>query len=451
VPSGPGRNGHFVFSSVQPGTWLLTAMNDGYFPAGYSQRVPIGSGRPFEVTADSQMFAELRLRHKGALTGRVLDENGVGTAGIQVLAYRAWLPLRSAGHATSDDRGVFRVPGLEPGKYWVRSAPATLSDGSGWLPTYGPQGRETREARVYQVNVDADASDADVSPEAGNLFHLSGLIQCDKDGPVNVTLSSETGRRSVSSACSFPYRFEGLSPGNYEVFARLRDGSSSGFTELFLDRESDSGIVILLQLPGVIFQVQRGNSISLADRTIKVTGHRLDLSETEENREIKTPQTALDPGHWELRAQVPRGQYVESIVNMAAQPRRTGNAPTAADWYEVFIPPRYSSNIRIRVSDQAGEIKGKIVTDDKPVPGAPVFLWPSAESARRSLGGPLQTLSSVDGRFGFDSLPPGDYRILASFDVNEVDADLMDLSYALTIHVEGRQTTDVELPVWIAP
>jgi hypothetical protein len=446
-----GRSGHFAFASVQAGTWLLTAMNDGYFPTSYGQRIPIGRGRPIEVTLDSQMFAELRLRHKGALTGRVLDENGVGTAGIQVLAYRARLPLRSAGHATSDDRGVFRIAGLEPGKYWVRSAAATLSDGSGWLPTYGPHGREAREARVNPVSVDADASDADVNPEAGNLFHLSGLILCDKDGPVTVTLSSETGRRSVGSACSFPYRFDGLSPGNYEVFARLQDGTSSGFTELFLDRDSDSGNVLLLQLPDVYFEVQRGNSFSPADRTINVIGHRLDLSETEENREIKTPRTALDPGHWELRAQVPHGQYVESIVNMSAQPRRAGNSPTAADWYEVFIQHRFSSRIRIRVSDQAGEIKGKVVTDDKPVPATPVFLWPTAESAHRSLGGPVQALSSVDGKFGFDSLPPGDYRILASFDVNEVDADLMDLSQALTIHVGGRQTAEVELPVWIAP
>ena len=32
------------------------------------------------------------MRHKGALTGRVLDENGVGTPGVPVVAYRARSP-----------------------------------------------------------------------------------------------------------------------------------------------------------------------------------------------------------------------------------------------------------------------------------------------------------------------------------------------------------------------
>src|SRR5216117_4457182 len=93
---------------------LLTAVRDGYFPAAYGQRLPIGRGTPIQVTAESDLFAELRLRRKGAITGRVLDENGVARAGVSVLAYRARLPLRSAGTAVSDDRGVFRIHGLDP-------------------------------------------------------------------------------------------------------------------------------------------------------------------------------------------------------------------------------------------------------------------------------------------------------------------------------------------------
>ncbi len=69
-----GRSGQFVFPAVAPGIYVLTAVREGYFPAGYGQRVPIGRGTPILVAEDSDLFAELRLRHKGALTGRVLDE-----------------------------------------------------------------------------------------------------------------------------------------------------------------------------------------------------------------------------------------------------------------------------------------------------------------------------------------------------------------------------------------
>jgi hypothetical protein len=74
-----------------------------------------------------------------------------------------------------------------------------------------------------------------------------------------------------------------------------------------------------------------------------------------------------------------------------------------------------------------------------------------AEPARRSLGGPLETLSDTKGRFHFHSLPPGDYRALASFDVNEIDEELMEMSHAAAVHAEASQTATVELPVWMAP
>ena len=80
-------------------------------PAAYGQRRAVGHGTPIQVSADSSLFAELRLRQKGAITGRVLDENGVAAPRVSVLAYRARLPLRSAGSAISDDRGVYRVHG----------------------------------------------------------------------------------------------------------------------------------------------------------------------------------------------------------------------------------------------------------------------------------------------------------------------------------------------------
>jgi hypothetical protein len=448
-----GRTGHFVFPSVAPGIYLLSAVRDGYFRSAYGQRLPIGRGTPVEVTADSTLFAELRLRHEGALTGRLFDENGVGTPAIPVLAYRARLPLRSAGSAISDDRGVFRIHGLDPGKYWVRSGAATLDDGSGWLPTFGSQGREVRDARIHQVTVDTDTTDADVSPEPGALFHLGGKVTCDTAGTVVVTLSSETGRRRTQTGCPLPgvYLFEGLAPAVYEVFATLQDSTASGYTELFLDQDSDNGTVQVMQVPVVEIEVRRVGSYAIADIPIKLTGRRQDQSESEPSREISLPRASLAPGHWEFQAHAPAGMYVESITNIRGAPRRPWKAERVSDWYEVFIESRFASRIRITVSDKAGQIAGRVMTDGQPVPGAPVFLWPVAETARRSLGGSLQILSDTEGRFRFDSLPPGDYRVLASFDVNEIDEELVELSRAVVVHADASQTANIDLPVWIAP
>ena len=450
-----GLSGTFVFPTVAPGIYLLTVTHDGYFPGAFGQRLPLGHPAPIEVTADSTLFAEVRLRHKGAVTGRIFDENGVGTAGIPVVAYRARLPMRLAGSALSDDRGVFRIPGLEAGKYWVRSEAYTLVDGTGWLATFGNVARETRDARVYQVTYDNDTPDADISPETGALFRIGGVITCGAVGPLVVTLSSETGRRRMQTECAAPtyqtsYQFEGIARGVHEVFAGLQGGAAAGFTELNLDHEMSGVNLQVMPTAPAEFEVRRASSYAQLNIPITVFGRRQDLAEVETEQEIKLPRATLSPGHWEMRAVVPAGQYVESIEAQRGSPRRSWSVEHPPDWFEVYIDSRYN-RIRISVSDQAGTITGKVTSDGKPAPGAPVFLWPVAESARRSLNGSLETLTDVDGRYRFDSLPPGDYRALASFDVNEIDQDLMELSQAAVVHANASLTAKVDLTVWVAP
>src|SRR5947207_3223956 len=48
-----GRSGHFVFSGIQPGMYLLVATSDGYFPAAHGQRRPTSQRVPIQVAADS--------------------------------------------------------------------------------------------------------------------------------------------------------------------------------------------------------------------------------------------------------------------------------------------------------------------------------------------------------------------------------------------------------------
>ena len=167
-------SGTFVFPNVPDGLYLLIATREPYFPAAYGQRRPDGHGTPIVVTKDTDFFTELRMFRKGAITGRVLDENGIGMEEVPVVAYRARLPLLVAGRAISDDRGVYRIHGLAPGKYWVRTVAHTLDDGEGRLPTFGREGREIRESIMHSVTLDEDTPEADVRPLPGALFHLRG-------------------------------------------------------------------------------------------------------------------------------------------------------------------------------------------------------------------------------------------------------------------------------------
>lgn len=267
-----------------------------------------------------------------------------------------------------------------------------------------------------------------------------------------MTLSSETGRRSTDASCLGGYRLEGVAAGDYEVFATLRGGSAAGFIELSVRRSTEAANVPVQRLPTFDIEVRRAGSGDAADIPLQLLGQRQDLSQTEPARVIEGPRTTLAPGHWEFRAIVPPGQYVESIVQLYGRAPRRSEDENVSDWYPVFIPARSSFRLRITVSDQSGRIAGQVVAKSRPSPGTPVFLWPVAVATRRSLSSPvLQVWPDTEGRFQFDSLPPGDYRLLATFDVKEVDAELIELTEALTVNVEASQVTSIKLPVWVAP
>lgn len=443
--------GSFVFLNVPDGLYLLIATRDPYFPAAYGQRRPEGHGTPIEVTKDSDLFAELRMYRKGAVTGRVLDENGIGMQDVPVIAYRARLPLRAAGRGVSDDRGVYRVYGLDAGKYWVRTVAHTLDDGEGRLPTFGREGRETSESHIHPVRLDEDTPDADVRPFPGRLFTLRGRPLCEPGPPVTITLSSESGRKSTQAVCMGTYSFEGLAPGAYEVFATFPgEGADAGFIELQLDGSSNNGDVRLSPLQRTDFIVRRAGASGAANIPVTVYGHRQDLSDSDTDKEIPM-RAMLAPGHWEFTVRTPPGTFVQSMTNPATIRRSQLATIHPPDWFDLFIETRNVSQVTIVVSDQAATIQGTVTRDTKGVPGAPVFVWPMNESARRSLHGWRETIADIDGHFKFDSLPPGDYRMLATFDVTEIDEEKLDEARAIVAHVDAAGSATVDLQVWIAP
>jgi hypothetical protein len=447
-----GRIGNFIFPIVPSGLYFLTASREGYFPAAYGQRLPAGRGVPVAVTADSTLTAELRMRHKAALTGRILDENGVGAPGVSVVAYRARLPLRTAGSGISDDRGVFRIAGLDPGKFWVRSGPHVLGDGSGWMPTFATQSTALRNARTYQIAVDTEATDADVFPEPGAVFELSGVITCEKPGFVQVTLSSDTIQKSSRVACPITggYSFNNLSAGDYEILATSEADGSAAFTEFTLGGNLRLPLT-LHSMPEIEIEVWRDASGAVTNIPVKLIGRPLKLSGSSGDMVEIAKRTRLAPGFWELRAMVPAGHYVTSIANIRSFRLRRGAVPKSSSAYETLIDSQRPALIRVSISDQAGRIEGSVKSEGKPVPGAPVFLWPVAESARRSLGESIQTVTDTEGNFSFADLPPGDYRVLSSFDVNEFDDEVAQLSNAPTLTCKGWQAVAIELTPWIAP
>lgn len=455
-----GAGGSFAFTA-QPGMYLLTATRESYFPVGHGSRRATGSPIPIEVPPDSlfQLFSELRMRRRGGVTGYVYDENGVPMAGIPVVAYRARMPLRTAGTATSDGRGIYRIGGLEPGRYWVRSAAQQLNDESSWLPTFGPGTRERSQAKMHAVSVENDTAYADINAEPGTLFHLVGSVRCPIAAAVIVTLSSETGTRQAKTACNGGYQFDGLSPATYEISAATEDGTYGGFIEVSLDRDSQSGTVELGLVKPVDVQVVMAGTNARPPVGVRIYGRRVNSAEVAPELEIHAqPAPLLAPGYWEIRVAPPVGYYVQFINSSGGQ--RDRNRPMrTVDGFELFLPPRTLINPRlvITLSDRPGRITGKVTTGPDPQnpnkssEGAPVYLVPATPDARRALGGIRSVFTNTEGRYTFNDLPPGDYRLLASFDVADIEDDIPQAYAAETATVKQGEATERDLTLWRAP
>jgi hypothetical protein len=123
--------GRFSFTEVPAGLFDLTGGKPGYLDVTYGQKQP-GNGRagtPIQLVTGQRMEnVKLAIPKGGVLTGTVLDEQGEPAFGVQVRALRYVMrtgerSLQSAGSATTDDRGIYRIPSLLPGEYVVSVTP----------------------------------------------------------------------------------------------------------------------------------------------------------------------------------------------------------------------------------------------------------------------------------------------------------------------------------------
>lgn len=129
-----GGDGTFVFASVPPGQYRVTASRPGYVSAEYGQRWPGGGGRPLTLPAGQAVGnVPIPMLQTGAISGVVRDAFGVPLGDVEVQAllasYRTGRRVLTVAQTVqSDDRGEFRLFWLTPGKYFVAARHPDLSN-----------------------------------------------------------------------------------------------------------------------------------------------------------------------------------------------------------------------------------------------------------------------------------------------------------------------------------
>jgi len=137
VATRANSTGQFRFLNLAAGAYLLSATRTGFVTLQYGQKNWKSAGTPiFLSEPDTNFTAELRLRRLSAITGMVWDENQVELAEQDVVVYEDTRPLRMLERVKTDDRGIFRIGELRPGRYLVRTRGTVLDENGGPVPTF---------------------------------------------------------------------------------------------------------------------------------------------------------------------------------------------------------------------------------------------------------------------------------------------------------------------------
>ena len=448
-----GSTGQFVFSPLTAGAYLLNASRPGFAGLKYGQKNWNAPGIPIPAAEEAQPFLELRLRRLGSITGTVWDENEVGIAEQEVMAYRNSRPPTLVARGRTDDRGVYRIGGLDPGQYLVRSASKELDEQSSVVPTFYRDAMQIGDARTVDVELDQQATEINIRPVFGRLLKLTGTLYGVPSygaGLVQVALISDMGQISVNVDNSGQFSFSQLAPGNYELLADASQGRppSAAYRKLFLGRDVAGLPLQLSQIPTIQISTQEKEGRSIDPRSIFVLARRKDLSGAGATQRLKDG-SALLPGRWDISVGPTAELYPVSIAVHGAEHVQPGRADT---WNEFLLGSGRRVDVTVTMSSGAAALRGKVTRSiNEPAAGAPVYLEAFDAATGQRLADLRQTRTGARGEYHFAGLTPGTYRILSSFEFENPEEKTMESARARIVSVKTGNESVEELELFSRP
>jgi protocatechuate 3,4-dioxygenase beta subunit len=289
-------SGKFAFIALPAGRYTLTAAKPGHVSVSYGQRRP-GPGRPgtpIQLADGQKLQVSLQIPRGGVITGTVLDESGDAIPGTPVRALRYAMQsgarvLQQGGTASTDDRGVYRIYGLQPGEYIVAATPRNASTAveidrmqaevaaalemrmtrgaaaesnaaeaeamatrlaqlrsqlpsgeqpnAGYAPVYYPGTTLPGSAGTVAVGIGEEKQGVDFQLQLVSIARVEGVIVT-ANGPmpqnVQLTLVSTghevpgVGNNSTRADANGRFRFNNVGPGQYMLIARATLGGGRG-------------------------------------------------------------------------------------------------------------------------------------------------------------------------------------------------------------------------------
>jgi hypothetical protein len=432
------ETGKFHVANVEPGSYSVEYVEAPGFRYESRQRFPVAES--LDLTG-----IVIGLLPLGAISGKVLNEDGDPVEGAQVaiMEYRYSNGVRTLGTAdgaVTDDRGLYRVFHLRPGRYFVNAwlPPGQIHNGvlqsdwmppgthratpeSGYMPVFYPSASDMAQASAVQLAPGGDLSGIDFRLRPVPVFHirgkLTGAVTADKETSVLAgPCPAPDGAAEYGAKVEADGRFDiaGVSAGVYclalaqagfnrtlyiDERVTVTDKNIDGFTARGLSTFSVSGALriegppVELEDVGIMF-------LPIASPGSNPIVARVDA--------LKFTLEGGIPGKYQIRVnRLPASVYVKSI--------RYGERDVS-DGVVTLTPAGDALTIvlgsdpgRLSISVQ---LEGGAGADNTAV---------TVESAdgRAGVAGLHVVLTDRAGRARVEGLPPGDYTVYA-WDVQDI-------------------------------
>jgi hypothetical protein len=432
------ESGHFEFSGLSEGKYSLQGERGGFLTAAYEQHeqysTAIVTGPAF---ATDKLV--LRLMPLAVISGHVLDESGDPVRSAQIDLYfedhsGGMTRVRTAGVASTDDRGFFDLGPLRPGTYYLSA------EAKPWYAVHPPaaQGENGSSDSVQRLSstfdvaypttfyggaTDADSAapielkggdrqEVDVRMAPVPALHL--LFRIAEDQPHGMPVLQKREFDSVQQVVPGDYHpvgqgmFEvtGVPAGRYDV--RMQP-AYTGQVEEFMEVD--------LTHNGQDLSATEGQALGKLKLVAKMAGNEM-LPKScalglRDGRQRMVAVLGIDPaGSVSFEALKP-GKYGISVLSPGKQYAVTRSWTEAgqAAGTEVTITP--GSNVQLTVEIAAGgaSIEGVAQKNGKPVAGVMVALIPKDPEAHVELF--RRDQSDFDGTFLLRGVIPGAYTVVA--------------------------------------
>ena len=464
-----GFDGTFHLTDVPPGRYYFACKKSGYEAgSGPSGHVDVGDGEAVEG-----MVIQLRL--SAVIAGRVVDSDGEPLPLAQVQAYRQTFGregarLRPAGTSMTDDRGMYRIFRLEPGKYVVGLRPLNELSPRGELVyayagSFYPNAVSATEAAVLTVGWGQELGNIDLRVTAAPRTLLTGTVfngvtehTC-RGCVVSVTGEDGTSIGTVNPNKAGRFSVAGLQFGSYQLDTRFNDGDRLfGKQDFRLTEERTYEVELVVhRLQVVEGTVAAGKpSPGSAGGSDRVTGFFVELRPMGEGRGHSSGPIPshrgpfrfqeVAPGRYrvEFRSS-PRGLYLKNLLlggRRLATPeiRVTSDGPL----------PILTLDAGLDGATVSGMVKAsRGPASDADLSGAIVAIFP------RAGGSPYmteQTSRVHDGVFEFRGLAPGSHTLCAlprrdAFNLYDPDVRQALQSRGKVINLSPDEEAAVELMV----